>query len=120
MHCALHTYYPWSQDLFIYATFQLPFLEHTALAAISALGTNRTHCHLCPIRYLFTPESSEACEGEVPFPRTQHRNNVPILREGKSFTCYFSENPAPSGIRNRTAGDDIGKVDELDDCCGMT
>ena len=30
--------------------------------------------------YLFTPESSEACEGKVPCPRTHHRNNVPILR----------------------------------------
>ena len=58
-------------------------LEQTALAAISALGTNRTHCHLCPTRYSFTPESSEACEGKVPCPRTQHRNNAPILRGEK-------------------------------------
>ena len=58
-------------------------LEHTALAAISALGTSRTHCHLCPTRYSFTPESSEACEGKVPCLRTQHRNNVPILRGEK-------------------------------------
>ena len=54
-----------------------------ALAAISALGTSRTHCHLRPTRYSFTPESSEACKGEVPCPRTQHRNNVPILRGKK-------------------------------------
>ena len=46
MLCALHTHYPWSLDLFIHVPFQLPFLEHTALIAISALGTNRTHCHL--------------------------------------------------------------------------
>ena len=83
MLCALHTYYPWSLDLFIHVPFQLPFLEHTALAAISALGTSRTHFHLCPSRYSFTPESSEACEGKVPCPRTQHRNNVPILRGEK-------------------------------------
>ena len=43
----------------------------------------RTHCHICPIRYSFTPESSETCEGEVPCPRAKHRNNVPILRRGK-------------------------------------
>ena len=85
MLCALHTYYPWSLDRFILAAFQLqlPFLKHTALAAISALGTNRTHCHLCPTRYSFTPESSEAYEGEVSCKRTQHRNNIPILREEK-------------------------------------
>ena len=47
------------------------------------LGTSRTHCHLCPTRYSFTPESSEACEGKVSCPRTQHRNNVPILRREK-------------------------------------
>ena len=80
---ALHTYYPWSLDLFIHAPFQLPFLEHTALAAISTLGTNRTHCHLCPTRYSLTPESSGAFEGRVFCPRTQHRNIVPILRGEK-------------------------------------
>ena len=83
MLCALHTYYLWSLDLFIHVPFQLPFLEHTALAAISALGTSRTHCHLCPARYSFTPVSSEACESKVSCPRTQHRNNVPILRGEK-------------------------------------
>ena len=41
-------------------------------AAVSAHWTYRTHCHLCPTRYLFSPESSEAFEGEVPCPRTQH------------------------------------------------
>ena len=83
MLCALHTYYPWSLDLLIHFTISTPFLEHTALAAISALGTSRTHCHLCPTRYSFTPESSEACEGKVSCRRTQHLNNVPILREEK-------------------------------------
>ena len=47
MLSALHTYYLWALDLFIHVPFQLPFLEHTALAAILALGTSRTHCHLC-------------------------------------------------------------------------
>ena len=64
-------------------TISIPFLEHTALAAIAALGTNRTHCHCCPTRYSFTPESSEACAGKVPCPRTQHGNNAPILRGEK-------------------------------------
>ena len=52
-------------------------------ACISALGTSRTHSHLCPTRCSFTPESSEACEGKVPCPRIQHQNNIPILRGEK-------------------------------------
>ena len=39
-------------------TISTPFLEHTALAAISALGTNRTHCHLCPTSTLPPPPRS--------------------------------------------------------------
>ena len=31
------------------------------------------------VAYSFSPESSEAFEGEVPYPRTQHLNNVPRL-----------------------------------------
>ena len=85
MLCVLHTYYPWSLKLLIHVPFQLPILEHTAIAAISALGNSLTLSrHLCPTRYSFTPESSEACEGEVSCPRTQHRNNVPILRGEKN------------------------------------
>ena len=83
MLCVLHTYYPWSLDLFIHVPFQPPFSEHTAIAAISSLGTSRTHCHLCPNMYSLTPESSELYESEVPCPTTQHRNNIPILREEK-------------------------------------
>ena len=49
-------------------------------AAVSAHWIYRTHCHLCPTRYSFSPESSEAFEDEVPCPRTQHLNNVPRLR----------------------------------------
>ena len=52
-------------------------------AAVSAHWTHRTHCHLCPTRYSYLPESSEAFEGEVPWPRTQHLNNVPRLRGEK-------------------------------------
>ena len=50
---------------------------------MSAHWTYHTHCHLCRTRYSFSPESSEAFEGSVPCPRTQHRNNVPILRGEK-------------------------------------
>ena len=41
------------------------------------------HCHLCLTRYSFSPESSEAFEGEVPCPRTHHRKDVPKLRGEK-------------------------------------
>ena len=78
-----HNYYTWSLDLFIYLQFQHPFLEHTALAAISALGTKCRQSHLFSTRYSFTPGSNEACECKVPRPRTQQRNNVPILRGEK-------------------------------------
>ena len=78
MLCALHTFTPTGP---VHScTISIPFFG--ALAAISALGTNRTHCHLCPTRYFITV-SSEACEGEVPCPRTQHRNKVLILRGEK-------------------------------------
>ena len=33
--------------------------------------------HISPIRYSFTPESSEACRGKVPCPRTQTSKHVP-------------------------------------------
>ena len=52
-------------------------------AAISAHYTYRTHCHLCPTWYSFSPEFREAFEGEVPCLRTQHRNNVPRSRGEK-------------------------------------
>ena len=52
-------------------------------AAVSAHCTYRTHCHLCPTRYSFSPDSSGAFEGEVPCPRTQHLTNVPRLRGEK-------------------------------------
>ena len=52
-------------------------------AAVSAHWTYRTHCHLCPSRYSFSPESSEAFDCEVSCPRTHHLNNVPRLRGEK-------------------------------------
>ena len=53
-------------------------------AAITAIETNRTHCHLCHTRYSFTHEWNEAREGELPCARTQHRSNdVPTLRGEK-------------------------------------
>ena len=75
-------------------------------AAVSAHWTYRIHCHLCSTRYSFTPVSSKALEGEVPFPRTQYQNNVPIEL---GVTWHLSENPVQSRVGNCTAGSDIGK-----------
>ena len=74
-HPTLHLT-PWSLDLFIRVPFQLHG-EHTVLQAFRRIK------HLCPTRYSFSPESSEAFEGEVPCPRTQHLNNVPRWRGEK-------------------------------------
>ena len=63
-------------------TISTPFFRAYSTCSHFGARTSRTHCHLCPIRYSFTPESSEAWEGKVSCPRTQHRNNVPILRGG--------------------------------------
>ena len=57
-------------------------------AAVSAHWTYCTHCHLCPTRYSFLPESSEAFEGEVSCLRTQHLNNVPRLRGEKHLFLW--------------------------------
>ena len=44
--------------MFIHVPFKLPFFEHTTLAAISALGTNRTYClpgthsHLSQVKHV--------------------------------------------------------------------
>ena len=62
----LYIFTPWSLDLFICVPFQLHG-EHTVLQPCRRI--ERTHCHLCPTRYSFLPESSEAFEGEVPCPR---------------------------------------------------
>ena len=64
-------------------------------AAVSAHWTYRAHCHLCPTMYSFSPESSEAFEGEVPYPKTQHLNNVPRLR-GEKHDIYLTIAPCPS------------------------
>ena len=70
---------PWSLYLFIRVPSQL-YGEHTVLQLFSA---HYTHWHLRPTRYSLSPESSETFEGQVPYPRAQHWNNVPILRGDK-------------------------------------
>ena len=54
--------------------------DHTVLQSFRCI---ELIVHIAIYGYSFTPESSEACEGKVPYPRTQHRNNVPMLRGEK-------------------------------------
>ena len=70
-------------------------------AVISAHSTYHTHCHLCTTRYSFSPESSEAFEGEVPCTRTQHRNNIPRLRGEKHIFLWKSFNKRDSKPHGR-------------------
>ena len=71
----LYIFTPWSLDLFIHVSFQLPgSIQSCSSIALIA------HITLWPTRYSFSPESSEAFGGEVSCPRTHHLNNVPILR----------------------------------------
>ena len=66
---------------------RVPFQLHRDYAVLQPFRRIelRTHGYLCLTRYSFTSESTEACEGKVSFPRTQYRNNVPIL-EGEKHT----------------------------------
>ena len=82
MLCALHTYTPGHWTCSFMYHFNSLFGAYSTCSHLGA-RTSRTHCHLCPTRYSFTPESSEACEGKVSCPRTQQRNNVPIWRGEK-------------------------------------
>ena len=66
--------------------FQLPG-EHTAVRPFGRLELV-THCHLCPIRYAFTPERSEAREDEVSCLITQRDNDVPTLRRDKLVNLH--------------------------------
>ena len=76
-----YAFSPWSLDLFMYVSFQLHG-EHTILQPFRRTGLI-VHIAFCATRYSSSPESSEAFEGEVPCPRTRHRNNVPRLRGEK-------------------------------------
>ena len=47
-------------------------------------------------------------------PKDTTSYKCPKIERGE--TWYFSENPAPSGIRNRTAGSDIGRAPRSNHC----
>ena len=79
-HPILH-FTPCSLDLFIRVSSQLHG-EHTVLQPFRRIELI-VHTVICVLPGTFSPESSEAFEGEVPCPRTQHQNNVLRLRGEK-------------------------------------
>ena len=113
-HRTLH-FTPWSLDLFIHVSFQLPG-EHTVLQPFQRIELI-VHIAIAVLPgrpYSFSPESSEAFEGEVSCPRTHHLNNVPRLRGGKHDISLKILHQA--GFRNRTAGSDIGRAPSSNHC----
>ena len=99
---------PSSLDLFIRVPFQLHG-EHTVLQPIRRIELI-VHIvisvllgilfHLSQVKHLRVKDTtSKQC------PNIERRE-----------TWYFSENPAPSGARNRTAGSDISKVPRSNHC----
>ena len=83
-HPTLH-FIVWSLNLLVCVPIQLHG-EHKVLQPFQCIELIiHCHCHLCPTRYSF---SSVAYEGEVPFPRTQHRKNVSIVRGEKHSAIH--------------------------------
>ena len=111
-HRTLH-FTLWSLNLFMRVPFQLPG-EQTVLQpfrriklivhiAISVLPG--THFYLSQVKHL-----------RVKCPAQGHTILTMINKIERGETWYFSENPAPSGIQNRTAGSDIGRAPRSNHC----
>ena len=85
-HPTLH-FTPWSLDLLIMCPISTPQRAYSpaAIRRIELIVHNAIS--VVPDIYSFSPESSEEFEGEMPCPRTQHLNNVPILRGEKHDIC---------------------------------
>ena len=111
-HRTLHLT-PWALDLLIRVPFQLPG-EHTVLQpfrliqlivhiVISVLLCP-THFHLSQVKHLRVK-----C-------LAQGHTILTMSKVERGEILYFSENPAPSGIRNRTAGSNIGRAPRSNHC----
>ena len=97
------TFYHWSLDLFICVQLQLHG-DHTVLQPFRRIGLlvhivisvlPGTYFYLSPVKHLRVKCIAQG-------------HNIPRLRGGGG-ALYVSENPAPSGARNRTTGSDIGE-----------
>ena len=114
---SLKTYHPtlhfflWSLDMFIRVPFQLhgkhtvlqPFRCIELIVHITISVLPGTHFRLSQVKHLW-----------VPCLRTQSSKQCPKVERRE--TLYFSKNPAPSGVRKRTTGSDIGKAPRSDHC----
>ena len=98
---------PWSLDLFIRVPSQLhgehtilqPFRRIELIIHIAISVLSGTHFHLSRVKHMRVECLAQGHNIETISQYWERRNMI-----------YFSENLAPSGIRNRTAGSDIGKA----------
>ena len=99
-----YTFTPWSLDLFIRVPSQLHG-EHTALQPFW-----RFELIIPSLSYqvLIFTWVKWSIWGLSALPKDTTSKQCPNIERGE--TWYFSENPAPNGIRNRTAGSDNGKA----------
>ena len=109
-HPTLH-FFLWSLDMFIRVPFQLhgkhtvlqPFRCIELIVHITISVLPGTHFRLSQVKHLW-----------VPCPRTQSSKQCSKVERRE--TLYFSKNPAPSGVRKRTTGSDIGKAPRSNHC----
>ena len=110
-HRTLH-FTPWSLDLFIRVPFQLP----GSIQSCSRFGALNLSYTLPSLSYqvlIFTWVKWSIWGWSV-LPKDTPSYPCPKIERGE--TWYFSENPAPSGIRNRTVGSDIGRAPRSNHC----
>ena len=107
-HPTLH-FTPWSPDLFIRVPFQLHG-EHTVLQPFRRIEVI-LHIVISVLPGTHFTWVKWSIWGLTALPKD---TSCPKIERGE--TWYFSEIPAPSGIRNRTAGSDIGKAPRSNHC----
>ena len=110
-HPILH-FTPWSLDPFIRVPFQLNG-EHTALRPVRRILLI-VHTVTCVVPGTHIYLSQVSIWGWSDLPKGTTAKQWPKIETGK--TWYFSENPAPSGARNRTAGSGIDKAWSSNHC----
>ena len=97
---------PWSLDLFI----RVPFPPHGYIQSCSHFGALNLSHTLPSLSYqvLIFTWVKWSIWGWSALSKDTTSSQCPKIERGE--TWYFSENPAPSGIRNRTPGSDIGEA----------
>ena len=80
-------------------SWRIELIVHIAISVLPG-----THFHLSQVKHLRVKCLAQNTTSW----------QCPQIERGE--TWYFSENPAPSGIRNRTAGSDIGRAPRSNHC----